>query len=90
LIAAADLFAANPDGVKPLFDSVPGLSPEVRQRLVSNWLTVCDDGGMAPSAIGAHRERLVVYGYALSVVREAALVAQERGDADREQGDEPG
>lgn len=81
----ARFFASEPAATKVLFESVPGLSREVRTRMVDRWLERMASGGCSPSATGLHeQDRLVIYGFALAAVVEAANVSQERGDARRE------
>lgn len=84
LVAAANYFASDSEATGILLDSVPGLSAATRQQLIGSWLALCDDRGLSASVLGPSREWLLLYGYAVGVVREAALVAQERADADRE------
>jgi hypothetical protein len=68
-----------------LFESDPGLPPDVRHRIVDAWLALCDETGLSSAQAGLpDRGRLLVYGFALGAVREFALVAQEHGDAERE------
>jgi hypothetical protein len=84
-IAAADFLSKDAATTSILFESVPGLSPDVRHRIVDAWLALCDETGLSSAQAGLpDRGRLLVYGFALGAVREFALVAQEHGDAERE------
>ncbi len=84
-IAAADFLSKGASTTSILFESVPGLSPDVRHRIVDAWLALCDETGLSSAQAGLpDRGRLLVYGFALGAVREFALVAQEHGDAERE------
>jgi hypothetical protein len=84
-IAAADFLSKDASTTSILFESVPGLSPDVRRRIVDAWLALCDETGLSSAQAGLpDRGRLLVYGFALGAVREFALVAQEHGDAERE------
>jgi len=89
VIASAHLFASQPSTIKGLYESAPGLSPEIRWSVVHRWLARLNEREISPSRIRADQQAsLFAYGYALGVVREFCLVAQERGDAERE-GREP-
>jgi hypothetical protein len=85
VIAAAASIAQTPTAAKALLESIPGPPPDARVAAVDVELEYLREKGFKPSGtdLAQHRS-LMVYGFAAAVVREFILVAQERGDAERE------
>ena len=77
MVAAARSLSGDRETTEALFQVVPGLSPEARRDVMERCRAL--ESSQLPE-----QDRLFVYGFALGAVREVALVAQERGDAERE------
>jgi hypothetical protein len=84
-VAAAEFLSRDEETTGVLLRSVPGLAAAHREQMIDGWLDQCQSSGFGASQISlGDQRRLLVYGYAMAAVREYALVAQERGDAERE------
>ncbi|HXN39675.1 MAG TPA: hypothetical protein VN892_16695 [Solirubrobacteraceae bacterium] len=84
-IAAAAFYATDRATIAELFQAIPGLSAQHRELTLDRWLAGVAEKGLTPSRTGVtEQDRLFAYGYALAVVREFQLVAQGRGDEERQ------
>ena len=85
VMAAAASIVQTPGAIDALLDSIPGPPPDARIAAVDAELEYLREKGVQPSGTDLAQQRnLIVYGFAAAVVREFILVAQERGDAERE------
>lgn len=85
-MSAAAFFAQEPDTIDALFQTVPGPSAELRYAVIDRWFTQLHERNfpLPAGTVEADAHRLMVYGYALAVVRQVMLTAQELGDAGRQ------
>lgn len=85
VVAAAVSLVESPSVIDALLRSIPGPPADVRIGTIDRELAYLREKGVKPDDTGPGEQRnLLLYGFAASVVREFVLVAQERGDADRE------
>jgi hypothetical protein len=85
VMAAAASIAQAPVATDALLESIPGAPPDARIAAIEAELEYLCEKGVQPSGTDLAQQRnLMVYGFAAAVVREFILVAQERGDAERE------
>jgi hypothetical protein len=83
--AAAAFFVDSAAATDLLLRSIPGPPYDARMAVIDAELEFWRAKGVQPRGTDEAQQRsLVLYGFAASVVREFVLVAQERGDADRE------
>jgi hypothetical protein len=75
------------NGKGVLFEGAPGLSADTRKRIMENWLKM-EEGTDNAQLSRPDREALIVYGFAIAVVREYFRAAKEGDEATRE-GREP-
>ena len=85
VVAAAASIVQTRVAADALLESIPGPPRDARIAAVDAELEYLREKGVQPRGTGLAQQRdLIVYGFAAGVVREFILVAQERGDADRE------
>ena len=85
VMAAAASIVQAPVATDALLESIPGAPPDARIAAVDAELEYLREKGLRPTSTDpAQQRKLMVYGFAAAVVREFVIVAQERGDAERE------
>jgi hypothetical protein len=85
VMAAAASIVQAPVAIDALLESIPGPPPDARIAALDAEPEYLREGGFQPRGTDLAQQRnLMVYGFAAAVLREVIIVAQERGDAERE------
>lgn len=85
VMAAAASIVQTRVAADALLESIPGPAPDARLAAIQAELEYLREKGVQTTGTDLAQQRnLMVYGFAAAVVREFILVAQERGDAERE------